>query len=187
MTYSEGGYGENGGKQIQSEAKRIGFCIAFTFMLPSRVEASDYEYIVKLLQEYSEAKVITLFLEHSVLYTFFHQMEMHDMFHNHIWFGTDTIHSLTKNKFEGIFTLAYPVSSAIKELRDALESWSPLTDPENPWVYEMWQNLYNCAWHQSRQTSRWCGDFLNTTYCILWIVSPGAYFRKGVIVGGFVH
>ena len=136
-------------------------------MLPSRVEASDYEYIVKLLQEYSEAKVITLFLEHSVLYTFFHQMEMHDMFHNHIWFGTDTIHSLTKNKFEGIFTLAYPVSSAIKELRDALESWSPLTDPENPWVYEMWQNLYNCAWHQSRQTSRWCGDFLNTTYPIM--------------------
>ncbi len=31
LIYSEGGYGENGAKQIQNEAKKRGICLAFVF------------------------------------------------------------------------------------------------------------------------------------------------------------
>ncbi len=121
LIYSEGGYGENGAKLINNEAKKRGICLAFTFMLPSRPVESDFEYIRRLLDMNPEAVVITLFLEQDVVETFFIQMKNFEIFHNFIWFGSETVILLDKNKFEGILSLSVPQSNEIPEFNEALK------------------------------------------------------------------
>ena len=124
---------------------------------------SDYDYIAKLLRANKNAKVITLFLdsyEHHI--RFIDKMHEEDLFRDFIWFGADafprSVHTLEDI---GVFGIKFPLATQVEFLRE-LKTWSPLTDPMNPWIYELWENVYQCSWNED--SNNLCSDYLNVTY-----------------------
>ncbi len=162
LIYSEGGYGENGAKQIQKEAKKRGICLAFTYMLPSEPEDTDYEYIAKLMKQNFNARVITLFVSPGVLQKLFDTMVEHKILDKFIWFGTESMRSFPEYKYNG-FSMTYP-STSNNEFHKALQQWSPSTDPQNPWIFELWEHIYDCSWDTQHPYKQGCGNFDNTSY-----------------------
>ena len=56
LVYSEGPYGENGGKHIEKQAKRRDVCIAYSVMISSGASERDYDEVVESLLRYRNAK-----------------------------------------------------------------------------------------------------------------------------------
>ncbi len=164
LVFSEGGYGENGAKQIQNEAKKREICLAFVFKVPSEDSASDYDYIVKLLKANKNAKVITLFLDsYEHHFRFMSKMHEENLFNDFIWFGADAFaQSVNRLRDAGVFAIKYPLAAPVEFLEE-LKTWSPMTDPLNPWIYELWENIYQCSWVEDSSMTP-CTDYLNATY-----------------------
>ncbi len=163
LIYSEGGYGENGAKQIKNEARKRGICIAFSFMFPSRASSSDYEYVMKLLKQNRNAKVITLFIDADYFEKFFGTLIDHGIYNDFVWFGSDVIRTLQGDRYNGILGNGY-LSTPNEEFHEALKHWSPASDPDNIWLKDLWESMYNCTWQEKDISKQSCHNYINATY-----------------------
>ena len=62
VLFSEGSYGENGGKQVERSAKKRGICIAYSKMLNSDITYDEMTTIIHRLRQ-AKARVVVLFMD----------------------------------------------------------------------------------------------------------------------------
>ena len=61
VVFSEGSYGENGGKQLELSTRKRGICIAYSSMLINGHTSKDVKIIIHKLRQ-AEARVVVLFI-----------------------------------------------------------------------------------------------------------------------------
>ena len=66
----------------------------------------------------------------------------------YIWIGSNTITSLSGPEVSGAFAII--ANETVSEDFSAhYTSLTPDNNPNNPWMKELWERLYNCSWQSN--------------------------------------
>lgn len=149
ILYMEGSYGENGAKQVERQAKRKGFCIAFSEMLPSGSTEDDVEEVAIRLMRYTNVKVIVSYMFSTLVYMFETVFQRYDRGEYYMWMGSDSF-PLSTNRvfFDGAIGIGFATDSDPIFQRH-FEAINPVNTPDNPWLKYFWELRHDCQWNQS--------------------------------------
>ena len=177
LVYSEGPYGENGGKHIEKQAKRRGACIAFSAMLPSDAAERDYDEVVQGLLRYRTAKAVALFIQPPHPKAFFKAIEKAGVVGMFIFVTSDGLmdqdHGYPQN---GAFTIFHYLNPA-KPVIDYAKTITPENQPNNPWLPLLWEQKFGCSFEGKGNLS--CDAVRNKT-----LDDPQVRFWAGKVIDG---
>ncbi len=163
LFYSEGSFGESGARGIEKGAKKKGMCIAVSQMVDFDATESDFDHFVTLLLKNTKARVVVLFLSYDNAKELILAIERRHAVGKFIWIGPDSL-SLTEliPAANGTFAIHHMSNSiSTDEYADYLFSLTPSTHSENPWMYGLWEEFFDCKWN-SQNNNRSCYRYANT-------------------------
>ena len=143
LLFSEGNYGENGGKQVERAAARLGICIAYSAMLRSDITNYEYNNVVQRLKR-AGARVVILFLDKI--------QGMALLSHEDIAIGEFIF--ITSDAFanrafsvnlDGAINVFYPFRER-SDFTERIRKMTPVNTASNPWFIDIWQQHYNCSY-----------------------------------------
>ena len=154
LLYIEGPYGENGGKQVEKNAKKKGVCLAFRYMFPSGYSEADLEELTHKLVLYKDARVIITFIGSSHYKALAPYLARENLVGHFLWIGSDAfgVPSSTDTEFgplvDGSLRFSYP-EKPDQEFRKYFETVTPNKDPFDPYLRSAWEEQFSCEWNVS--------------------------------------
>ena len=177
LVYSEGPYGENGGKHIEKQAKRRGACVAYSVMLPSDASDDDYDEAVQGLMRHRNAKAVALFIQPPHPEPFFRAVEKAGALGMFIFVSSDGLmdqdHGHRQN---GAFTIFHKLDVATPAI-EHFKTLTPDNQPDNPWLPLVWEQRFDCSFQGTRNQS--CEAVKNRT-----LENPNVPFWAGKVIDG---
>ncbi len=147
LLYTEGSYGENGEKQITTEANKAGICLAYTKKLPSDASQVFVETVVEHLIENYKARAVVVFTN-SIQGTQIYQAAMKLNVHNYfIWIGADGLSDIEDFSVipHNAMLIRFP-ARFYQPFTDYFRYLTPLNASDNIWVHRLWKDYYGCDW-----------------------------------------
>ena len=177
LVYSEGPYGENGGKHIEKQAKRRGACVAYSVMLPSDATEKDYDEAVQGLLRYRTAKAVALFIQPPHPSGFFNAIEKAGALGLFVWITSDGLMDQDLGyRQNGAFTIFHKLDPAVPVIEYA-KTITPENQPDNPWLPLLWEQKFDCSFEATGNLS--CDAVRNQT-----LIKPKVRFWAGKVIDG---
>ena len=177
LVYSEGPYGENGGKHIEKQAKRRGACVSYSVMLPSDASGKDYDEAVQGLIRHKNAKAVALFIQPPHPEPFFEAIERAGALGMFIFVSSDGLmdqdHGYRQN---GVFTIFHKLDTAVPAI-EYFKTITPENHPDNPWLPLVWEQRFDCSFQGTGNQS--CDAVKNQT-----LENPNVPFWAGKVIDG---
>ena len=148
LIYSQGTYGEQGANYIQRLLEPNDTCIALVKRLRTNAKLEEFEEIFDELDKIQKARAVLLFLSEEHVKRFFETVVKHDIQNKYIWIGSNTIASLSGSEVSGSFAITSN-ETVSGDFSAYYSSLTPENNPNNPWMKELWERLYNCSWQSS--------------------------------------
>ena len=144
LLFSEGSYGENGGKQFVLATRQSRICIAYSTMLSSDVNDEELEGIINKLRAV-RARAVVLFLEPQHIKLLINHKGMRNS--TKLIFLTSDAGSEQNygTHFDGNIVTSFPFKLPNDLLQQVLHM-TPLSSTDNPWFSEIWQRHYECQY-----------------------------------------
>lgn len=161
LVYSEGSYGENGGKKIERATRTNRICIAYSTMLSSDLTDQEIAYVIHRIR-LARAKTVVLIADYEhLLQLFNHRDLVTGPPGEFICHTSDTGRDLGKS-FDGAIVMGFPIK--IKPgFASEVSQMTPLTNPNNPWFTEVWQSYHNCQYKNSNKRNYYKVDNISAT------------------------
>ena len=162
LLYSEGSYGENGGKQIEKQAEAKGVCIAYSKKIPSLSDEETFQGIITDLKENYKARVLVLVLEVNDANDFFIAITRNHLENYFVFLGMDGIYGIQPGPVShGLIALNFK-TSIYKPFANYYRYLTPRNATFFPWMGMLWESYYNCSLDGLGKHS--CSDFLDMPY-----------------------
>ena len=157
ILFSEGTYGENGGKQVERAAKKHGICVAYSAMVDSDVDDNGLSYIIRRMRQ-AKARVVVIFMEkyhHSLL--FGHEDLLAGPEGEFIYISSDSIAGRDYGRlFDGGIAVFFPFRQKA-DFTDHVHRMTPNNSMHNRWYMDVWQKRYGCSYFNSSREA--CDGF----------------------------
>ena len=163
LLYSEGSYGENAGKHVMRNVPKIDYCMGYTAMVPSEVTTSAMEKIVGDMLQYKNARVVILFLEFNHLIILFDVIRSQNLYGQFIWIGGDAMGHVDLGPAADGALVIYLSGKVVPDFDKYVIKLTPANNPNNPWMAELWELLYDCKWNRS-MGSKSCYEYENVPH-----------------------
>ena len=148
LIYSEGTYGEQGADYIQRLLEPNDTCVALVKRLRANAKLEDFEQIFDELDKIQRARTVLLFLSEEHVKRFFEIVAKYEVQNRYIWIGSNTITSLSGPEVSGAFAIIAN-ETVSGDFSAHYSSLTPDNNPNNPWMKELWERLYNCSWQSN--------------------------------------
>ena len=148
LIYSQGTYGEQGANYIQRLLEPNDTCVALVKRLRSNAKLEEFEQIFDELDKIQKARVVLLFLSEEHVKRFFETVAKREIQNKYIWIGSNTIARLSGPEVSGSFAIVSN-ETVSGDFSTYYSSLTPENNPNNPWMKELWERLYNCSWQRS--------------------------------------
>ncbi len=143
LLYSEGQYGESGSHYMQKYSNRI--CFAMVKEILSGTTDEEIDDILDSVENFKNARVVVLFLEKSDLELLLDNAQSRDMESKYVWVGSNTLAEVDLQVSLEAFSVS-PQLNISRYFAADYRAKTPANNPNNPWILELWESLYNCSW-----------------------------------------
>ena len=151
LIFSEGSYGENGGKQVERRTRKSSICIGYSTMISSDANSGDMSRVIYGLRN-AKARAVVLFMEGNHMQMLLNHPELTSGPHAEFMFlASDTAVDLHLGQaFDGGVIIFFPFKHDPDFLRTA-SAMTPLEYPDNSWFMETWQHTHQCLYKDNRK------------------------------------
>ncbi len=158
MVYTDSSYGANLAKHVENAASDQSICIGYKHGFPERVlSAHNVDSVVANLIQNVEAKVIILILSTDQGRHFFSSIKKAKIVDKFIWIGSETFDERVFGEYKaeslGAFSLSFTLGRN-EQFADHFAQISPWTSPGNPWLPQLWENVFDCSWLNTTQSNQ---------------------------------
>ena len=157
VLFSEGSYGENGGKQVERAARHRGICIAYSHMLPSDITDDEMIRVISKLRSV-RARVVVMFLDKIQGMLFFkHRDILSGPRGEFIFMTSDSFANRDFGpKLNGGINVFYAFVERL-DFTNIVNHMTPRNSAHNPWFLDIWKQHYGCSY--SNSSGRRCEDY----------------------------
>ena len=147
---SQGSYGQRSSELFRNAAEEQGICIPLDKSIPDDATSSDYEYVLKRIQEYKSVTVVYLILKEFHLIEFFktaERMKNQTANLNFVvgdgWGGRSFV---APGSEVANGTLTFQVEAKeVPEFKDYFLKLKPHTNRRNIWFKQFWEETFECS------------------------------------------
>ena len=161
VLYSEGPYGENGGKNLEKQIRRKGLCRDISYMISTDSKLPSFREVVTLLYRHKKARVIFSFMISSDIIKLFDVLEEQGLTNHFIFIFSDNA-ILTKHKVMSGGFIIHHIYRESESYTKYYLGLTPSNNRENPWMRLLWEGLFKCSWKEP-PTNDSCHVYENTT------------------------
>ena len=158
--YSKGGYGESALEQFTGLAPKNGICIGATIGVKQsdRTKKHVFAEAIEQLYEY-KAKVVILFTDQDSTRGVLQATKDAGLSDYFVWVGSDGM-GVNIDDLDGLEEVALGAllfksySVDVLDFMDHFESLRPTDFNANPWMKDMWAELFDCRWDHNPSSDK---------------------------------